>query len=131
MGKRILSGSLALSKLIHVKMEVKGKTGIVKGVFIPLEQNFFSSYKDKEGKEVITMAIRVLVKDEADEHGQHGFISQSVDSKIYKDATDEQKEKYKKLPILGNLKDFSGDRDEASGAVSSETFTPESDDLPF
>lgn len=128
MSQRRLSGSIAITKLIHVPMEVTGKSGNkVPGVFIPTEQNHL--VKGKEG--ALYANINVVIKKEADQYGQHGFISQSVDSKIYKAATDEQKEEFKKLPILGNLKDFSGGGNDNSGAASDNVFTPESDDLPF
>lgn len=128
MSQRRLSGSIALTKLIHVPMEVTGKSGNkVKGIFIPIPQNHLV-----EGKEGALYAnINVVIKDEEDQYGQHGFISQTVDSKIYKAATDTEKEEFKKLPILGNLKDFSGGGNDSSGAASTNVFTPGSDDLPF
>lgn len=129
MSQRRLSGSIALTKLIHVRMEVTGNSGNkVPGIFIPTEQN--NLVKGKEG--ALYMNINVVTKTEEDQYGQHGFISQTVDSKVYKTATDEQKEEFKKLPILGNLKDFSGGGgNDNSGAASDNVFTPESDDLPF
>jgi len=128
MGQRRLSGSLAITKLIHVPLEMKGKSGkLVKGIFIPIEQNHLVS--GKEG--ALYLNISVIVKDEADQYGQHGFVSQTVDSKIYKAATEAQKEEFKKLPILGNIKDFEASSSDNAGAVSETTFTPESDDLPF
>lgn len=128
MSQRRLSGSIALTKLIHVPYEVKGKSGkMVKGIFIPIEPNHLV-----EGKEGALYAnINVVIKDEEDQYGQHGFISQTVDSKVYKAATDAEKEEFKKLPILGNLKDFSGGGNDNSGAASTNVFTPDSDDLPF
>lgn len=128
MSNRRLSGSIALSKLIHVPFEMTGKSGKkVKGIFIPIENNHFV-----EGKEgALYMNVNVVIKVEADQYGQHGFISQSVDSKKYKAATDAEKEAFKKLPILGNLKDFEASSNDNIGAASQQTFTPESDDLPF
>ena len=35
----MITGSINLAALTHVEMEVKGKNGQVKGVFIPLEVN--------------------------------------------------------------------------------------------
>lgn len=128
MSQRRLSGSIALTKLIHVPMEVTGKSGNkVKGIFIPIPQNHL--FEGKEG--ALYANINVVIKDEEDQYGQHGFISQTVDSKIYKAATDTEKEEFKKLPILGNLKDFSGGGNDSSGAASTNVFTPDSDDLPF
>ena len=128
MSQKNYSGSLALTKLIHVRMEVKGKSGkMVKGIFIPVEENYLV-----EGKEnALYMPIRAIVKDTQDDRGQNGFISQSVDTKVYKEATDAQKETFKKMPILGNLKDFSEGGNDNAGQKSDQIFTPQSDDLPF
>ena len=108
-------------------MEKKGQSGMVKGIFIPIDTNNFT---EKDG--AVYMEVRVVAKDEEDQYGQHGFISQSVNSKIYKAASDEQKEEFKKLPILGNIKDFSNKSSAAdtSGAATT-TFVSEDSDLPF
>ena len=122
------SGSIALTKLKHVVMEKKGKGGKkVKGLFIPIEANIL-----EEGKEnAIYMAVRVIARNEADQYGQHGFISQSAPSAVYKAATEEEKEEFKKLPILGNIKDFSAS-DENNNAAAETTFDADGDDdLPF
>ena len=76
------------------------------------------------------MPVRVLARSEQDDYGQNGFISQSVDSKVYKDASDEQKEEFKKLPILGNIKDFSSNSGESNTVEESDN-TDFNDDLPF
>ena len=121
------SGSIALSKMVHVRMEVEGQSGKVDGIFIPIEANHL--VKGKEG--AVYMPLRVITRAEADDYGQHGFISQSVDSKVYKDATDAQKEEFKKLPILGNIKNFSaGGASDNTGSASGKKFTPK-DKLPF
>lgn len=127
MAQRRLSGSLAITKLIHVPMEVNGKSGKVKGIFIPTDVNHL--VQGKEG--ALYLNINAVIKDEEDQYGQHGFVSQTVDSKKYKNATDAQKEEFQKLPILGNLKDFSGGGNDNTGAASEKVFTPDSNDLPF
>jgi len=124
MSNRNFSGSIALSKLVHAKFKTaKGADAII----IPIAMNNLIVGKDG----AIYMPIKVISKTEEDQYGQHGFIAQSVDSKVYSAATDEQKEVYKKLPILGNIKDFSGSSNDSSGAMSTESFNEESDDLPF
>jgi len=133
MAKKTLSGSLALTKLIHVAMEVKGKSGNkVKGLFIPIEQNYFVLGKEKDGAIPIYMSIQIVMHEERDEHGQDGFISQKGNIK-WKETTDAQKEAFNKLPILGNVVDWSkgNNSDDNTGAASENVFTPESDDLPF
>ena len=145
MSQKTLVGSIALDRLIHVKMEKKGKSGMVKGLFIPLEANKLEehSYDSQNGKvNEIQLPVRVIVKDEQDKYGQNGFIAKAIGSKTYKAASDEEKkafgdsknEETKKLtPILGNVKDFSSGgapQKNQSNAVSDETFS-EDDDLPF
>ena len=134
MGKKTLSGSIALTKLVHVPFEMpssKEKGKMIKGIFIPTEPNFLKEGKEKEGVKPIYVNINIIVKDETDEYGQNGFISQQGNIK-WSECSDEQKEIFKKLPILGNVKDWSaGSGDDNSGAASNETFTPQSDDLPF
>lgn len=129
---RFLSGSIALTKLKHHMLTLKGKEGKpVKGIFIPVDPNHNILTKGKE--DTWYLDIRVMVRDEADQYDQHGFISQSVPGKIYKDATEQQKEEFKKLPILGNLKDFSDNRDNEGnmGNATLEEIPEENGDLPF
>lgn len=122
-----LSGSIALTKLQHVIMEKKGKSGMIKGLFIPIEANLLH---EKDG--AVYMAVNVNFKPEQDKYGQNGFISKTTESSIWKELSDDQKEEAKKLsPILGNIKDWSGNNsNDTAGAASSEVVT-EDDDLPF
>lgn len=126
--KTTYNGSLALSKLQHVIQKKKGKNGDVECLIIPIDAN--NLVRGQDG--AIYMPIRVMTNTEEDKYGQHGFVSQSVDSKVYSAATEEQKELFKKLPILGNIKNFGagGDAQAASGAASTEVLS-ENDDLPF
>lgn len=127
---RSLSGSIALTKLISYRTTMNNKKGEpVEVLVLPLAANHLVS--GKEG--AVYMPVRVYTKDEEDQYGQHGFISQSVDSKVYKEATEEQREEYKKLPILGNLKDFAGYQADTGGLME-EKLEPTNigaDDLPF
>ena len=132
MSKKTLSGDIALTKLIHVAMEVKGKNGPVKGIFIPIEQNCLVVGKEKDGKTPIYMPIQLVFHDQRNDNGHDGFISQKGNIK-WKEATEEQKKKFNELPILGNFIDWSkgAESNDTGGAVSDKVFTPESDDLPF
>lgn len=128
-GQRVLSGSLALTKMKHVILKMKGKKKKkIELIAFPIDANFFVRGKDK----AIYMPVRAIVKDEEDEHGQHGFIAQSTDSKAWKAANEELQAKMRDLPILGGLKDFAFDGgNDSSGAMSDDTFDPDEDDLPF
>lgn len=122
------SGSIALTKLVCAIREMKGKDGKPKNcIIIPIDDNYLVEGKD----DAYYLNVRVITKDEQDKYGQNGFIAQSVDSKIYKDADDNQKEEFKKLPILGSIKDFSGGGNDNSGKVDEPSALGENDDLPF
>lgn len=126
--KKNITASIALSKLKHVRMERKGKSGMIKGIFIPIEAN-----KLIEGKEgAVYVNLNVIYKAEKDEHGNNGFISKSVDSEVYKSLKDSDPDELKSLtPILGNLKEWtSNGSNDSTGAVSNEVYSDD-DDLPF
>jgi hypothetical protein len=129
MSQKSYSGSIALSKLKHVIMKKKGKgKGKIECLVIPIDANYL--VRGKEG--AVYMPVRVIAKSEEDKYGQHGFISQSVDSKIYKEADEEERGVIKALPILGNIKNFEagGGGNDNSGAAAKEAID-ENDDLPF
>lgn len=137
MSQKRLLGSLALSKLIHVRMEKKGKNGMVTGIFIPIAANGLVEGEAKDGAIPVYMPINVVVKDQTDEKGQDGFVSKTIDSKAWKAMNDTEKEESKKItPILGSIKDFSKESnstaDVAGNAGGANVFNAdEDDDLPF
>lgn len=136
--QKILSGQIALNRLVHVKMEVKGKTGMVKGMFIPFEANALEmrTYDTKDGKVTdISMPIRVIYRPEQDDKKQNGFIAKSIPSDIYKAKKDDDNfEEFQKAmqPILGNIKDWANEAPAGANndVGEKESYTPE-DDLPF
>ncbi len=128
---RSLSGSIAITKLKHTIRKFKNKAGKeVECLVIPINLNHM--VKGKE--DACYLPVRVFVREEADEYGQHGFISQSVDSKKWKEASEQQRQEYKDLPILGNIKDFDRSAADASGQIN-EPLEPgpddKGDDIPF
>jgi len=127
MAEKKLSGSIALTKLVHVMMEKKGKNGMVKGLFIPIQQNLLT---EKDG--AVYMPVNITYKTEQDQYKQNGFIAKTTDSKVWKELDEAGKEEAKKLsPILGNIKDWeSSNANDSSGAASTQTLE-ETDDLPF
>lgn len=136
--KERFSGSIALTKLKHVKMTAKGKSGPVDGIFIPNDANYIVKgklQKDDEGKEVensepLYLSLDVVVFNERN-RGQDGMIAQKLDSATYKELGKEKAQEIK-LPILGNIKNFANDTgNDASGDEGAgKTFEP-TDDLPF
>lgn len=120
------SGSLALSKLVHVRMKKKGKKGKkVDCLIIPIKANYLV-----EGKEgAVYMPISVVIKPETDQHGQDGFVGQQADTKVWKAADKKEQKKINDLPILGSIKNFgAGGGNAASGSAGE---VGEDDDLPF
>lgn len=128
MSEKQFTGSIALSKLKHVILEKKGKSGKIKGIFIPIAANQLV-----EGKEGAVYAnIRGTLRDEKDTYDNNGFIAfQPNTGKKWSDLTEEEKEEVKALsPILGNLKVWNNSGYDSSGAASSDILD-EDDDLPF
>jgi hypothetical protein len=122
--QRILSGSIALTKMQSAIITTKKGA---KCVLLPIEGNFLT---EKDG--AVYLNISVVVREEVDQYGQNGFISQKLDSAKYRELGSE-KAKEIKLPILGNIKDFSKNQNDSAGATEFEKpINPEdSDDLPW
>lgn len=123
------SGSIALSKLKHVMMTKKGKKGKkIKGLFIPLKENYLV-----EGDEgAVYMNVNVIAKSPQDDFGQNGFISQNGNKK-WSEASEEEQDAFKALPILGNIKNFEDSKggNDTSGKQGDQDEYDEEDDLPF
>lgn len=117
--------------LIHVEMEMKGKSGMVKGMFIPYEANHMKEGKEYNDHKPMELKTSVRLNDEAESNGKAGFIKQKF-PKRWAEMTDAEKEIDKKLPYLGNLFESSKGGSQPSGAASTKTFDGDGeDDLPF
>lgn len=121
--QRILQGSIALTKMQSAIITTKKGA---KCILMPIDANYFT---EKDG--AVYLNCSVVVREEADQYGQNGFISQKLDATKYKELGAE-KAKEIKLPILGNIKDFAKQNNDNAGATQIEgTINPEEDDLPF
>jgi len=122
--QKVYAGSLALTKLKSAIITTKKGA---KCLLIPIDANYFS---EKDG--AVYLNCSVIVRDEQDQYGQNGFISQKLDAEKYKELGAE-KAKEIKLPILGNIKNFVGQNNDNEGATTIESpINPEEDDdLPF
>lgn len=139
-GKKSLTGSIALTKIKHIKMTCNGKSGKVEGIFIPIQANKLVVGKpDSEGNTPVYLNISIPLREEPDTYGNSGMINKSIDikslyGKTYSQLTDEQKAEVNDLtPILGNVKlwEAGGNSADSSGnAGTKEEYAPE-DDLPF
>lgn len=124
MSDKRLSGSIALTKLQSAIITTKKGA---KAIVIPLDSNYLI---EKDG--AVYLTVGVVVKDAQDQYGQNGFISQQLPSDKYKELGKEKASEIK-LPILGNVKDFSGGGNDSSGTthVATPIDAEDSDDLPF
>lgn len=123
MSNRTLTGSIALTKLPQAAIIKKqGKSGEIRGIFLPIEGNHLT---EKDG--AVYMDIRVLVREEEDQYGQHGFVSKGVPSEVYKAHKDDKEALQSIQPILGNIKDWSGVGSNTAPAAEVD----DSEDLPF
>lgn len=130
MSEKQFTGSLALSKLKHVLMEKKGQSGMIKGIFIPLDANKLTEGKDG----AVYMGIRGVMKDEKDQYENNGFIAYSPNmGKKWSELSEDEKNLSKELsPIIGNVRVWGNDNssNDNTGAAASGVLTEESD-LPF
>ena len=124
MADKRLSGSIALTKLESAIITTKKGN---KAILIPIDSNYLT---EKDG--AIYLNVGIVVREQADQYGQNGFISQQLPSDKYKELGKEKASEIK-LPILGNIKDFtSGSNDSAGTTHIAEPINPEEDDsLPF
>lgn len=122
------SGSIALTKLVHVKRQQKGKNGMVDVLIIPIDANNLEV--DKNGGVYIPISGKLT--EEEDKYGQNGFIGKRLPSEVYKNATEEEKKDRTKTPILGSVKVWgSGGGNGNTGQVNESNEVDADDDLPF
>lgn len=134
--KKTLTGSVALTRLKHVIMEKKGQSGIIRGIFIPIELNALEIVKySSGGKEIeeITLPLRVIYNPIQDEKTKkNGFIAKSLPRDVYKEKKDDKAFLDEQQRILGNIKDWSnsGGYTPDNGSMTDDV-VGEDDDLPF
>lgn len=124
MSQKVYAGSLALTKMKSAVITTKKGN---KAILLPIDENYFT---EKDG--AIYLNVSVIVREEQDQYGQNGFISQKLPTDKYKELGAE-KAKEIQLPILGNIKDFTGSgANDSAGATQIEgQVDPEEDGLPF
>lgn len=122
------SGSIALTKLVHVKRQQKGKSGMVDVLIIPIDANYLE--QDKNGGVYIPISGKLT--EEEDKYGQNGFIGKRLPSDVYKSADEELKNDRSKTPIIGNMKIWgSGGGNTNTGQIDEAPEVDADDDLPF
>lgn len=116
-----ITGKFNLTALKHVMMEKKGQSGMVKGIFIPVEANdLFASEKGN-------VYLDVICFDSVnDEYKQTHAVKQSFKKDKY------TKEELKEKPYLGHLNTkFGGGGEPSANNASPGVVVGENDDLPF
>lgn len=118
----MITGKLNLAVLTHVEMEVNGKSGKVKGIFIPYDANhIFQSDKGARNLDILAFEMK-----EKKDYATH-IIKQSLPKDIRDNMSEEER---KNTPILGNM-NFDFQVGETSNNASEGTvFTP-TDNFPF
>lgn len=119
----MITGKLNLAALLHVKMEVDGQNGKVKGLFIPIANN--SLFEGKEG--AVYLDLVGFEYKEPKEYATH-MLKQSFTKETRDKMTDDERQK---LPIIGNLKVSDGNpKDTVANPDPETTYTPKKQ-LPF
>ena len=120
-----LTSKINLAALKHVMMEQKGQSGMVKGVFIPIEANhLFQS--EKTGAVYLDMISFDLKEVKND---QSHLTKQSL-PKAVREAM--SKEDQNEMPIIGSVNvNFGGGGGEANGNAAAGVTVGEDDVLPF
>ena len=116
-----INGKLNLLQLKGVVKKLKGQSGDVECLVLPIDDNKF--YRGEKGIYLDLIAFEIEKKgDSKDTH----LVKQSLDKETRDLMTDDE---LKAMPILGNLRVW--DSNYESDPVSSTTVTEEDDDLPF
>jgi hypothetical protein len=128
MSQKVYAGSLALTKMKSAIITTKKGN---KAILLPIDENYFT---EKDG--AVYLNVSVIVKEEQDQYGKNGFISQKLPTDKYKELGAEKgKEIGNSLPILGNIKHFenSSNQNDSSGStiIEGNVNPEETDDLPF
>jgi len=118
----IITGSINMAGLKHVKMTAKGKSGEVKGMFIPFNANHIKA-TDKGGVYLNLVAFELKEKKEYGTHIIKQSFNKETREKLGEDAL-------KELPILGNLNVDNTPSETNNDAGGGEQFTEETT-VPF
>ena len=117
-----ISTSINLAALKHSRMKMKGKSGMLDCLIIPIEANML--HKGEKGLylNINHYEIKDKSKFPADSKDTH-LVKQSFPKEAYDKLTEEEK---KSFPIIGNSILWSGSSEAALSAPIGED-----DDLPF
>lgn len=120
----MIKAKLNLATLKHVVFEQKGQSGMVKGIFIPIEANhLFLSEKGAVYLDLVAFPLN-----DPKEWGDH-LVKQSLPKAVREAMTPEQQ---KETPIMGNLdtRSAGATTETVNNQEPGATYTP-TNTLPF
>jgi len=118
----MIGGKINLQTLKHVKMEQKGKSGMVQGIFIPFEVNHLFV-----GEKGIYLDLVAFPLKESKNNQTH-LVKQSLPKDVYQKMTETEK---KDQPIIGSLNFADSTPSEANNDANGGKVVSPDDDLPF
>lgn len=121
----MIGGKMNLAMLHHVVKEIKGETGMVKCLVIPIEKNHL--FEGKDGNfylDLIAFDLKNTTKD------QTHLVKQSLPKDVREKMT---KEELEAMPIIGNLNANmgGGGANQTPNNPKQGVILGEQDDLPF
>lgn len=117
-----INGKINLMQLKAVRMNLKGKTGIMECVVLPIAANHLFVGEKGIYLDLIAFEKRTQQEGNKDTH----IIKQSLSKDIREAMTEEEKQA---MPILGSLQVWAGSQE--SEPESSMDIQTETDDIPF
>jgi hypothetical protein len=116
-----ISSKINLAALKHSVRKMKGQTGEVECLIIPIEAN--NLFKGEKGVYLDTTGFEI--KNKTGTSKDTHLVKQSLPKEVYEKMTDEQK---KEQPIIGSMIVWAGGGSLGDAAIIEQD---ESDDLPF
>ena len=123
----MIGTKLNLAILKHKVLELKGKSGMVKGIFIPIEANhlYHSVEKGNVYLDLVGFDITKPAEGQKDTH----LVKQSFSKEIREKMTEEEK---KAVPVIGNHTVLgSGGSAAAPQTMDDPLDSGDMDELPF
>ena len=118
----MISGKINLQTLKHVKMEQKGKSGMVQGIFIPFEVNHLFV-----GEKGIYLDLAAFPLKEPKDYQTH-LVKQSLPKDVREKMSEAEK---KEQPIIGSLNFANSTPSEVNNDANGGAVVGPDDDLPF
>lgn len=120
----MIGGKMNLAMLKHVVMEKKGQSGMIKGLFIPVEANHL--FEGKDGNfylDLVAFDLKNATKD------QTHLVKQSLPREVREKMS---KEELEAMPIIGSLNvSIGGGANQTPNNPKQGVTLGEGDEVPF